>query len=85
MAGRWVAGTGQVILAVVGFCFVVAWFFMLMSQLYQQINSEVPPRSVAWVGEAGALIFAAAWLWSLVTSLSLLREARCNEAQTNVV
>src|SRR5579864_5134671 len=68
MAGRWLAGIGQIILAVIGFSFVVAWFFMLMSQIYQQINSEVSPKSVAWVGETGAIIFVAAWLWSLVTS-----------------
>lgn len=81
MAGRWVAGIGQLILAVVGFCLVVAWFFMVMSQFYQQLNAEAPSRSFARLGEVGALIFGAAWLWSLVTSLSLLREARDNDAK----
>ena len=79
MAGRWVSGTGQLFLAVIGFGLVVAWFVTVMTQVYQQINSDVPPTSVAWLGEAGAVTFAAAWLWSLVTSFSLLREARANE------
>jgi hypothetical protein len=82
MAGRWAAGIGQILLALTGFGFVVAWFVSLMSQVYQQINSDAPLRPVAWLAETGAIIFVASWLWALVTSLSLLREARANEAQT---
>jgi hypothetical protein len=82
MAGRYVAGVGQVLLALVGFGLVVAWFIALMTQMYEQINGDAPPRSVASLGEAGGVTFLAAWLWSLVTSVSLLREARANEAQS---
>lgn len=81
MAGRWVAGIGQTLLAVIGFCLVVAWFVMVIAQVYRQFNSETPTRSVAWLGEAGALVFVLAWFWSLVTSLSLIREARAKEPQ----
>lgn len=81
MAGRWLAGVGQLILAVIGFCLVVAWFFRVMWQTFQQINGLAPRASLAWLGEAGALFFAAAWLWSLVTSLSLLRQARAKEEE----
>jgi hypothetical protein len=80
MAGRWMEGIGQLILAVIGFCLVIAWFFFYMLQFYQQLNSDASAKSVAWLGEAGAVIFAVAWLWALVTSLSLLRKARANEA-----
>ena len=79
MAGRMLAGIGQLILAVAGFALVVAWFVEVLIQFYGMINSDAPPRSVAWLGEAGALTFFAAWLWALVTSFSLLREARGNE------
>lgn len=82
MAGRWIEGIGQMIIAVIGFGLVVAWFCLVMFQFYQQLNSEGTARSVAWLGEAGALVFAAAWLWALVTSLSLLREARMNERES---
>lgn len=80
MAGRYVAGTGQILLALIGFGLVVAWFVGLLNQMYQQFNGDASPKSVAGLGEAGALSFAAAWLWSLITSFSLLREARANEA-----
>ena|SRR5579859_1656469 len=83
MAGRWAAGIGQIILAVAGFGLIVAWFFLVMSQFYHAFKGDEPSgNSVAGFGEAGALLFAAAWLWALFTSLSLMREARENEAQT---
>jgi hypothetical protein len=78
MAGRRVAGIGQLLLAVAGFVMVIGWFVLLALQTYNELVNNAPPKSVASLGEAGALIFAAAWLWSLVTSLSVLREARAN-------
>ena len=79
MARRFIAGTGQLLLALIGFGLVIAWFVAVMARIYQQIDGEVPTSSGGWLGIAGAMIFAASWIWSLVTSLSLLREARENE------
>jgi hypothetical protein len=83
MAGRRIAGLGQLLLALVGFGLITAWFAEVFIQYYNQINGDVPAHSVARLGEAGALTFIAAWLWALVTSLSLLRQARAWE-QANV-
>lgn len=63
---------------------VVGWFVLLALQTYNQLLNDAPPKSVAWLGEAGAALFIAAWLWSLVTSFSLLREARANEQKPGV-
>jgi hypothetical protein len=79
MAGRRVAGLGQLLLAVAGFILVIGWFVLFTLQTYNELVNGAPPKSVAPLGEVGALIFVAAWLWSLVTSLSLLREARANQ------
>ncbi len=79
MAGRRLAGIGQLLVAVAGFLMIIGWFVLLAQQLYNEIMNDAPPKSVAWLGEAGAVTFAAAWLWSLVTSLSVLREARAKE------
>jgi hypothetical protein len=79
MAGRLLPGLGQLLLAVAGFVMVIAWFVLHALQLYNELVNDAQPKSVAWLGEAGALTFTAAWLWSLVTSLSVLREARANE------
>jgi len=79
MAGRRVAGSGQLLLAVAGFAMVLGWFTLLAIQTYNQLVNDNEAKSVAWLGEAGAATFIAAWLWSLVTSLSVLREARAHE------
>ena len=79
MARRYVAGAGQLLLALVGAGLVIAWFVALMSQMYRQMNGNENPKSVAWLGEAGAVFFVAAWVWALFTSFSLLREAEANE------
>ena len=79
MAGRRMAGIGQILVAVAGFVMVVGWCVLLALQMYNEVANDAQPKSVAWLGVAGAVTFAAAWLWSLVTSLSVLREARANE------
>jgi hypothetical protein len=78
MAGRRLAGIGQLLLAIAGFVMVLAWFVMLAIQMYERLVNDAEPKSVAAMGEAGAVVFIAAWLWALVTSLSILREARAN-------
>ena len=80
MAGKTASGLGQLALALAGFALVIAWFALTMIEAYQQFNSETPAKSYGWVGAAGALVFIAAWLWSLGTSFSLLRQARTLEA-----
>jgi len=79
MARRYVAGAGQLLLALIGFGLLVAWFISVMARVYRQVEGDSSATSAAWLGEAGAVTFAASWLWSLVTSLSLLREARETE------
>jgi hypothetical protein len=40
MARRYLAGSGQLLLSVAGFGFVVAWFVSVMARLYQQVEGE---------------------------------------------
>ena len=76
MARRWVAGLGQVTLSVVGFGLMLIWFYQLVVvQFYGQITGNVQTHPVGKIGLAGGILFAIGWLWSLVTSLSLMREA----------
>jgi hypothetical protein len=84
MAGRRVAGLAQLLVAVAGFVMIIGWFVLLSMQIYDELINDAQPKSVAWLGEVGAVTFAAAWLWSLVTSLSILREARANETKPPV-
>ena len=78
MAGRWIAGLGQLALAAAGFVMMVVWFFEIMIQYYGQVTGDVQVRAVGWIGEIGAILFIASWFWALVTSLSLLRQAKAD-------
>jgi hypothetical protein len=78
MAGRWIAGSGQLALAVTGFVMFVVWFVETMLQYYGQISGNVRVQPVGWIGETGWILFVVSWLWALVTSFSLFVEARRN-------
>ena len=75
MCRRWIAGGGQLVLALAGFALVMVWFGKEMVLYYGQISGDVKPEAIGWILEAGTILFAASWLWSAVTSFSLLREA----------
>ena len=79
MGGRIVAGIGQLLLAIAGFGLVVYWFLRTMQEYYGLISSDAPIVSYAGYALAGLLFFAAAWLWSLFTSISLVRQAKAQE------
>ena len=82
LAGRWFAGTGQLVLFLAGFVLFCLWAFRNLSQYYQMMFSDAP-KTAAGNGHlalVGVAICAVAWVWSLVTSLSLFREA----AQVNL-
>jgi hypothetical protein len=79
MAGRWVEGTGQLLLSVAGFVMVIGWFALVARNTYNLVVNDAEPTPAAWLGEAGALTFLVAWLWALVTSIQILRSAKDSE------
>lgn len=82
MAGRVVEGILQLLLAVAGFVLVTAWFWLVMKNYYGQMFGEevVHHSGPLSILIFGGVFFAMAWLWSLFTSLSLMRQARAEEA-----
>ncbi|HTL18818.1 MAG TPA: hypothetical protein VL793_16390, partial [Patescibacteria group bacterium] len=58
MAKRYIAGTGQLLLALIGAGLGISWFIALMVQMVAQINGTGAPKSIAWIGETGAAVFA---------------------------
>ena len=79
MARRVFAGIGQLVLALAGFVLIVGWIFELCHHVFlQQLGEPVPPDSSGWMGKWGLICFGASWLWSLATSLSLLRQAKAD-------
>jgi hypothetical protein len=79
MAGRWLAGTGQLLLAVAGFVMLIGWFGLVATNTYNLVVNDAEPKPAAWLGEAGGLTFLVAWLWALVASFQILRSAKDSE------
>jgi hypothetical protein len=76
MAGRRLAGTGQLLLAVAGFAMATGWFLLVLTSTYNTLVNDMPTKTPVWLGVAGAMVFLVSWLWALVTSLQLLRSAK---------
>jgi 4a-hydroxytetrahydrobiopterin dehydratase len=77
LAGRWVAGSGQLFVFLAGFMVYCTWAWQNLSRYYSLMFSDAPPASLGWnrLAWIGVALCVVAWCWSLVTSLSLIREA----------
>jgi len=86
LCGRWIAGASQFILCVAGFAVFMVWFVKEMIQYYSLISSDAPMQPPAqpiwWIAATGVSLVTVSWLWSAVTSLSLLRKASANSVQS---
>jgi hypothetical protein len=77
LARRFVAGTGQLLLALAGFGLSTDWMLRLYYALIvQQLDQPEPPRAPDWMWTWGLGLFGAAWCWALATSVSLYRQAK---------
>jgi membrane protease YdiL (CAAX protease family) len=81
MGKRILPGLGQLFLALAGFALVLVWFGLTMKEYYGLMSEDAPAISFTYTRYllAGVLLFAVAWLWSLLTSLSLMRQAKIPE------
>ena len=80
MARRWVAGGGQVLLSLAGFVLIIKWLFSLIWQTMSALQGGPAVDVAGTPGMVGGFIFLVAWLWSLGTSLQILREAKTHTA-----
>jgi hypothetical protein len=81
MGGRILPRIGQLVLALIGFVLIIFWFVLTLKEYYGLIANGPDTPSVSYLkfGVGGGLFFAASWLWSLLTSLSLVRDAKTPE------
>jgi hypothetical protein len=84
MGRRFFAGTGQLILAFVGFFLMLGWMLKLFYRIFQeQLGGPISQNSSGWMLKWGLIVFGISWLWSLVTSVSLLWEAKMDERKNH--
>lgn len=77
LAGRWVEGVLQLLLFLAGFVLFCGWAYRNLAQYYQMMFNAAPISAPGGIGLAlsSGGICALAWVWSLMTSFSLLRES----------
>jgi 4a-hydroxytetrahydrobiopterin dehydratase len=75
IAGRWLAGTGQLVVFLAGFVLFCLWAFQNIVGYYRMAFGGTPTAADQGAGRVwfGVALCIAAWVWSLVTSLSLMR------------
>lgn len=74
MGRRFLAGACQLLLAVTGFVLLLVWMCQFFYyRIMQAAGEPVTSKPIGRIGEWGLICFGAAWIWSLFTSISLLR------------
>jgi hypothetical protein len=80
MAGRIISGLGQLFLFLIGFALVTVWFIKTMKEYYSLMSEDIPVHvSYGKYFLAGFLFAAASWLWSLLTSIQMMAQAKTPE------
>ena len=74
-SGRRLVGGGQIIVVLTGSGMLLVWLYLELAQYYALMFEDVKPQAFGWIGVTGGILFGLAWLWSLVTSISLFQEA----------
>jgi hypothetical protein len=83
MCRKYVSGSGQLLLAVTGFVLFTVWMCRFFYQMaMKQFDEPMPQSSYGWLARWGLICFGAAWLWSLGTSLMLLKQTK-GQAEPN--
>lgn len=73
LARRRIAGAAQAMLAGIGAALSLWWLILLARQWTRESYFPIDGGDDFRIGVIGVLIFAVAWVWSLATSLSVLR------------
>jgi hypothetical protein len=81
-AGRKIAGFGEMFILVVSLFLLGIWFLKWVNRIVQsEIGDSLPPIPANWLWQWGLGLYAVSLVWTVVTGVSLIREARAYEAE----
>ena len=87
MGGRYISGLLQLLLALAGCGLILMWlwknFYSLAFQPLSGPDSTTTPGGYSWSGKWGLFCLVASWVWSGITSLALLRQAKRESPTTS--
>ncbi|HEV2329518.1 MAG TPA: hypothetical protein VGY56_12105 [Verrucomicrobiae bacterium] len=79
-AGRVFAGIGEMIIVFAGLGLLGAWVFKWMGRIFQsEMGDPLGPVPSAWLWKWGLGLVGVSCVWTVVTCISLMREAKANE------
>jgi hypothetical protein len=79
-AGKVFAGVGEMIIVFAGLFLLGKWMFGWLSGIYDsELGDPLPPPPAAWLWRWGVGLVAASCVWTIVTCISLMREAKAYE------
>lgn len=86
MARRIVTGCCQLVLAVAGSGLLVVGLCESFYNMSLEALGEAPPQgSIIWMWNWGGILFTVSWVWTLISSLGILFQARReNRTRANV-
>ena len=81
-AGRKIAGFGEMFILAVGLFLLGIWFLKWMNRMVEsEIGDSLPPVPPNWLWQWGLGLYAASLVWTIMTAVSVIREARAYEAE----
>jgi hypothetical protein len=81
-AGRVFAGIGEIVIVFAGLFLLGAWFFEWVNRVVQsEIDGTMPVAPSDWLWKSGTACIVVSWVWTTITCISLVREARAQEKQ----
>ena len=81
-AGRKVAGFGELFILVAGLVLLAIWFFKYMNRIMEsEMGDTLPPIPPGWLWQGGIGLYVVSLVWTIVTCVSLVREAKAHEAE----
>lgn len=69
------SGWFQMLLSMSGVLMVIAGFFQFTTMIWEETRYPTWQDRFVWLALGGATAFACAWIWSLITSLSIFKKA----------
>jgi hypothetical protein len=82
-AGRKVTGFGELFILAISLVLLAVWFFEYMNRIFQsELGADIlPPVPPNWLWQWGLGLYVVSVIWTVVTCVSMVREARAYEAE----
>lgn len=81
-AGRKLAGIGEMLIVFAGLLLMGDWFIQWMNRIIQsELDEALPPVPSARLWRWGVGLIAVSCVWTVVTCISILQQARAHEKE----